>query len=427
MLGRWLFLLLVAAAALALLTGTDPVYADGPRVIRNQQEIDFPQEVAFTLEVQAERDIVEVRLNYRFAGSRVWAYSYPTFSPGKRIVAQFSVPTDGANYLSPGSRIEFSYLIIDSQGNEQATSPQILEYTDTRYQWEETKVGPLTLFHHDVSQKRVDSLALELAPEIERVATLLQLNPKEVAPIKGYIYNSSRETQDAFPNQSRTITTEQVFHGFAFPENRVFIGIGLEPGLIVHETTHLLFAQALEPRSRFIPSWLDEGFASYMEPGSRPFSGRSMSQYGVSLRAMSTVSGTPRDIYTFYFKAESVVAYLIQAHGEPDFQEFMDRLVRGSSFETALLQVYGFNIDELELQWSRSSTGRSAQAPSGGIPTERPNPILYLNSMILGALVLLVAIFATGRFFWRRLHTEENPEEGLQPWEDPDRDPDNPW
>ena len=58
-----------------------------------------------------------------------------------------------------------------------------------------------------------------------------------------------------------------MFQGFAFPERGVFVGIGLRPGLIVHESAHLMLEEATDSPGARLPAWVNEGFATYVEPG----------------------------------------------------------------------------------------------------------------------------------------------------------------
>jgi hypothetical protein len=399
-----------------LLAGADQVWGQGPgaiTVLGTRHETDFPRQITIKVTVEGEHEIVEVKSNYRPVGSQVWAYEYSDFDSAPQVTASFSIPTSGPNYVPPGAQIEYYHAIRDSQGNLHETPATTVEYLDTRFQWEQTQIGSLTLFHHDQPSSRVDDVARDLEGEIRRLESLLQLETQQ--PIRGFIYNGFTEAVPAFPSQSRTITEEQVFHGFAFPSYGVFLGIGTQPRLIVHETAHLMLAQALDTQGRPIPSWLDEGFATYMEPGSEPYSGRSLSDQGLPLRAMSTVSGTPEEINYFYLKAESVVSYLINEHGGQSFQTFLGELRQGRSLDTALVNTYGFDIDGLETEWAASPVGRASPSPARQRPA---SPFLLLNSWLLGGLVLVVMTLVLIRYVVRKLRPSDEGQDWESPWDD---------
>ena len=414
-LGRFAGLVL---AVLALWLTTLPVQAFGGeiRVVSDQQEVKFPGGLGFNLTAEAEEEIVEIRLYYRTLEDGIWSYAYPTFDPGQSITASLNLKTSGRVYLAPGTQVEYYYIIRDSLGNEHQTSAATLEYADTRFQWKEVQAGPLDLLYHDIGESRVASVVSQVEPQLDRIAGLLPTGDRK--PMKGIIYNRRSEAVAAFPRQSQTITEQRVYAGFSFPATGVFVGLGFQPRIIVHEAAHLMLHQALGSDALPVPAWLDEGFASYVEPNSRAYSGRSLSSRGVPLRAMSTQPGTPQAIGTFYRKAESVVAYLFEEQGGAgSFQQLLAELAEGRTINEALEGTYGFDVDGLESRWAGDLSGPRAPAP--GEP-DRPSPFLYFDTWILGGLALFVLVMVAGRFLKTKLRPVRPTEEGLQPWEDPD-------
>ena len=198
----WLFSLpvaLVIALAWAASLSFSPAAAQsvpGIRVVSSQVENNFPKEVVLRLTAEADTDIVSVRLNFRSAYSGVWSYANLDFTPGRRVSANFVIPTSGASYLAPGTRIEYAYLIQDSLGNALTTDNSVVEYTDNRFSWEEVQIGPLTLLYHDIPQKQVDRLVADLEPEISRLLDLLALR-------------RAGETSSPCPMSAVKVTTSQ--------------------------------------------------------------------------------------------------------------------------------------------------------------------------------------------------------------------------
>ena len=407
----------VLAAVLALFLLATPAQAagGGVRVLDSRAEADFPDGISFTLTAEGEAEIVEVRLFYRTLDDGVWSYAYSSFSAGRHVTASFRLSIGGANYLPPGAVLEYYYVIRDAESNVYETSPTVIEYTDDRFQWKQTQAGPLLLLYHDLSRSKVEAVTREVEDRLDHIFSLLQIETGR--PIKGIIYNRHSEADDAFPRQSRTTDELHVFGGFAFSATGVFVGIGFQPRIIVHEAAHLLLNQAVGPNALPLPSWLDEGFASYVEPGTTPYSGKSLSSRGLPLRAMTRVSGTPQAITTFYQKAESVVAYLIDEYGVEPFQQFVGELGQGGTTEQALLTAYGFGINGLEDLWAVDA--KRPPAPAPGSP---PRGSLWVNfsSLVIGGLAVAVALVTGMRLAIRRLRPREDTGEGLQPWEDPD-------
>ena len=165
--------LLVLAVAVSLLLGQGSAVIHAAdediHVVSQRQEINFPSEVAFELTVESTSEITEVRLLFRSPGSRIWAYAYPSFNPGKRVTANHRLATSGSTYVPPGAELEFQYIISDAAGNTLTTEPATFEYTDTRFEWDRTQIGPLELVHHDIRQSSVDRVAGRIAPDIQRL------------------------------------------------------------------------------------------------------------------------------------------------------------------------------------------------------------------------------------------------------------------
>ena len=409
--------LLGLGVVLALWLLAAPVQANGGgiEVLDDRHEAGAPGELNFTLTAEGEEEIVEARLFYRTLVEGVWSYAYFALNPGRHVTARLDLSIAGFSYLSPGAELEYYYVIRDAQGNVHQTATQVFEYVDNRFQWEKTQVGPLLLLYHDLSQSRVAAVTRKVEEALDRISSILQM--ETAGPIRGVIYNSDAEARDVFPRQSQTTTDAEVFGGFAFPPNGVFVGIGLETRIIVHESAHLLLDQAVGPDALPLPAWLNEGFASYAEPGSTFYSGQSLNSQGLPLRAMTRVSGAPQSIFTFYRKAGSVVSYMIEEFGVEPFQRLLGELAKGSTTEDALTQAYGFGVTELEARWASDASRPPAPAPgfpAGGISW------VNFSSVVMGALAVVVMLLVVFRHAVRKLRPTDGPEDGLQPWEDPD-------
>ena len=390
------------------------------QIVSTSEDIDFPGRVNLSVTAKGDADIVGVRLLYRIVGNRVWSYAYPNFVSASQITASLNLAGEASAYMPPGTEVEYYYEISDSQGNAIRTEPTVVEYEDTRFNWAETVVGPLTLRYYDQSDSRVSAVVKLLESDFSRLLRLLQLDQPD--DIKGVIYSRRSHTLEAFPKQSRTTTEQKTFQGFAFPDRRLFLGLGMDRGLIVHESAHLLFDQAIGATALPAPSWLDEGFASYMDPSVKVFSGGSLSSRTNSLRAMNTVTGTPHAIGTFYQKSLSVVAFMIDEFGEEKFQRFIGQLSNGNTVDVSLLSAYGFDVDGLDALWAGQSTVSDPPAPSAPDRTNQqngPSAIVFFNSWLLGGLIILVVGALFIQFIASKLRPTSQTEEGLQPWEGP--------
>ena len=420
---QWAILLALLGALFIVLIPAPNVSAAGGeiQIVSTSEDIDFPGRVNLSVTAKGNADIVGVRLLYRIVGNRVWSYAYPNFVSASQITASLNLAGEASAYMPPGTEVEYYYEISDSQGNAIRTEPTVVAYEDTRFNWAETVVGPLTLRYYDQSDSRVSAVVKLLESDFSRLLRLLQLDQPD--DIKGVIYSRRSHTLEAFPRQSRTTTEQKTFQGFAFPDRRLFLGLGMDRGLIVHESAHLLFDQAIGATALPAPSWLDEGFASYMDPSVKIFSGGSLSSRTNSLRAMNTVTGTPHAIGTFYQKSLSVVAFMIDEFGEEKFQRFIGQLSNGNTVDVSLLSAYGFDVDGLDALWAGQSTVSDPPAPSAPDRTNQqngPSAIVFFNSWLLGGLIILVLGALFIQFIASKLRTASQTEVVLQPWEDPD-------
>ena len=335
------------------------------RVVGTYQHVNYPSGVDLGITVESDIEIKEVRVYYRAAGSRQWGYAYADFEPGTRIVATQSVPVQESTYIAPGADVEYYFEVRNIEGKVVKTHPAVVEYLDDRFDWQRVQIGPLELVYHDIRDSRIEDYARVLREDLARVQELLQLD--RVQPFKGVIYNSYADANAAFPVTSQTTTDHGTFAGYAFPGQRVFVGQGLDRRIIVHESTHLMFRDALGPRNVEAPAWLNEGFATYMEPDVRVRSSSDLYRRTPHLKAMTSLSGTPETIPLFYQKSVSVVAHLIEEYGEDRFRLFLSEIGRGVPSEVALVSVYGFDDHGLDSSWA----GLPIPPPVIAAPTPR--------------------------------------------------------
>ncbi|MCE2405711.1 MAG: hypothetical protein J4F43_11220 [Dehalococcoidia bacterium] len=362
-----LALALSALLAAAVASPTMVTAAGGDiDVFTNEGSVHFPGDVVFNLGVEAPSDIQEVKIYFRIPPSQVWMYAYPDVDPSPRVETSFRLDLRGVDYLPPGTEIEYYYQIRDASSSVFDTERNTLFYVDDRYRWDTTTVGPLTIFSHDVSGRQLRSLAEAVEGPLREIGDLLEMELER--PMRGVLYNSQAEARDAFPVQSRTTTERGVFAGYAFPDRGVFIGVGLHPRLVLHESAHILLEAAVDSPTARIPGWLNEGFASYVETRSGDFR-RSMAgsddPLRVPLRHMQSVTGTPSAISDFYRKSESVVGYLLESYGDSTFRELLSHLHWGRSIDHALETAYGFDQEGLDRRWASALTGEDIPGPSG--------------------------------------------------------------
>ncbi|GIT13475.1 MAG: hypothetical protein CM1200mP35_02950 [Chloroflexota bacterium] len=201
------------------------------------------------------------------------------------------------NFLTPQSTIKYFYDISDETGFTLKTKEQELKYLDPRFEWNYFTVRPLTVFYHDRPDSDIEVLIRDLAVQIETIKTMFSIENPD--PIKGVVYNHRSELSNILPDKT---TIPEIYHGFAFLDQQIFLGIGLDSDLITHESSHLLLAQAMKDRKNDLPAWLQEGISSYLEPNRVSFDGHSLSNLAPPLSTMESVPNSAIEIAYFYRK-----------------------------------------------------------------------------------------------------------------------------
>lgn len=381
----------------------NPDLSEPIRAVTSSPEIDFPNELVIRLEAEAEAEITQITFFYRLGRQKATIYGYPEFTPGKSVTTEFKIKTGGANFLPTGVDIEYHYVVRDAAGNTFESEPLFLEYKDPAFDWQRLQEGDLVILWHDRSERDVERVLADVAPRIEEIKSLFGV--ADAGVMKAVIVNSSREASSSFPFISQAATSGHIYGGFAFGDMGVFVLHGLDPDGIVHEMTHLLLDSAVASPLARVPSWLNEGLATFFESGHtfRESALANADRAGdlLPLRGMFTQPGRPRDVGLFYAKAQSVVDYMMEAYGPATMVTLLGSINSGLSIDAAVRQAYGISLDELDLQWSARLAGETAS----------PLPIdpgtLATTFIITGAVMLTASVIA---FRWLKRITSPRPD-----------------
>jgi hypothetical protein len=353
---------LITSALLLLLSPSLVAAEGGITVTASNVDINFPSQAVFTLEAEGSADIVDVRLyyqvdmmNYAEVVSEGWA----DFTPADKIEANWVWDMRNAS-LPPGAEVAYWWRIEDAAGNRFETSPQIMHFDDDRYLWQSltstTSLGDeLTLFWYEGG----DSFARELMDTCEEgLARLTQeIGTYPERPIKIYIYASTSDLQGTM------IFPQEWTGGVAFTEFST-IAIGISPGeldwgkkALIHELTHLVVHQATFSPYGQLPLWLDEGLAMYNEGELDPVFLSSLQEAIlegalISVRSLcSPFSAYADKARLSYAQSYSLVEYLLDNYGQDRMLELLTIFKQGSTYDEALTEVYGFDIDGLDARW----------------------------------------------------------------------------
>jgi hypothetical protein len=372
----------------------------------------------FTVEAESYVDIVDVRLYYqvdKMNYAEVVSEGWADFTPASKIEANWVWDMGNAS-LPPGAEVTYWWMIEDADGNRFETSPEIMHFDDDRYLWQSLtstvpQGGELTLFWYEGG----DSFARELMGTCEEgLAKLTQdIGTYPERPIKIYIYASTSDLQGAM------IFPQEWTGGVAFTEFST-IAIGISPGeldwgerALVHELTHLVVHQATFSPYGQLPLWLDEGLATYNEGELDPVF-RSCLEEAILEDKLISVRSLCSPFSAYYEKAclsyaqsYSLVKYLLDNYGQDRMLELLTILKQGSTYDEALTEVYGFDIDGLDARWRGTlashiviSVSRIPEQSEGTEWQSHPALIAVLAALAT-ALALWGALALEGRA-WRR-------------------------
>jgi hypothetical protein len=339
----------------------------GIAVIASDVDVNFPSQAVFTVEAESNVNIVDARLYYqvdRMNYVEVVSEGWADFTPADRIEANWVWDMSNAS-LPPGAEVTYWWMIEDDDGNRVETSPEIMHFDDNRFTWHSLtssagEGGGMTLYWYTGG----DSFARELMDTCkEGLASLTQyIGTYPEKPIKIYIYESTSDLKGAM------VFSQEWTGGLAFIDFGI-IAIGIPPsqlewgkGALVHELTHLVVHQATFSPYGQLPLWLDEGLATYSEgeldPDLRSSLNKAISEGTlISVRSLcSPFSAYADKARLSYAESYSLVEYLLDDYGQGKMLDLLTILKQGSTYDEALTEVYGFDIDGLDAAWRATLT-----------------------------------------------------------------------
>lgn len=276
--------------------------------------------------------------------------------------------------MPPGASITYWWTVEDAAGNSIETPPAVLRFDDDRYEWRSLANDALTLFWYEGDASFAGELMTACEGGLSRLTREVGTYPEK--PIRIYVYASAGDLQGAM------IFPQEWTGGTAFTEfGIVAIGISADQldwgkRAMVHELTHLVVHQAIFSPYGELPTWLDEGLAMYNEgelsPSFQAWLDRAIAEDRlISVRSLcSPFSAEPEKAYLSYAQSYSLAAYLLDSYGQDRMLSLLTLIKDGSSYDEAMTQVYGFDIDGLDRRWREESAGFSVIAESQGFRSE---------------------------------------------------------
>jgi len=370
------YLLLLCLVFSLALVATPALAQTDIEIVSSSTQADFPDALTFKVVAQSVYPIKEIVLCYQVEQvSRVAVVSEVKlkFTPGERVEASWLWDMRKAS-LPPGAVIHYSWIIKDAQGRVLTTEATSVTFEDDRYSWQSLSEGKITLFWYKGNR----DFAQELMNAVQGSLTRLAQNTgaELEKPVRFYIYENTGALRQAL------IFPQEWTGGQAFTDYGIVV-IGVSPDseglawgkrVLPHELTHLLVHQVTFSPYSDPPPWLDEGLATYAEGELRsdmkPLLQKAIA--GDTLISVNSLSSSfpadPQQALLSYAESESIVSFLIKEYGRDKMLQLLESLRQGNSYNNALKQVYGFDIDGLDISW-RASLG----LPPRSTPTVAPS------------------------------------------------------
>lgn len=329
-------------------------------ILSSGHQTNFPESLTFNMEIDSSHKITDIELRYQInkvTTASVITSITPDFTPENHVLASWSWDTRKSS-LPPGAEINYQWFIMNTAGDELETELATFVFEDSRHNWNELFEANVRLLWYkgdtdfaqelmSAAQETLEMMAQDTGAELEKTVQL-------------YIYANTKDLQDAL------IFPQEWTGGLAFTDYGI-ITIGISPSslswgkrTIAHELTHLVVRQMTYSPLSDLPTWLNEGLAMYAEGDLREDLEDSLEKAlsKDSLFSIRSLGGSfpadPDEASLAYAQSYSIAVFLINNYGSEKMSELLGVFKKGTSYDDALLEVFGFDVDGLNTKWKNS-------------------------------------------------------------------------
>jgi hypothetical protein len=262
--------------------------------------------------------------------------------------------------LSPFSYITYWWEFVDSNDNLVSTDKQTFQYVDNRFEWAMYSENDIRIHWVEGVKSAMINGAAIVNRTIDEVQFALQ---KDMAPsVDVYIYPSNRDLQTALQ-----LAGYEWVAGATYPELGVILlsvpdgnqALSQMQRIIPHETTHKLLYDAYGSEGyKHIPSWLEEGLASYFEAIPDPEFVLALTEANTNSTLLSFQAlcnpfpAEPTINLLSYAQSESMTRYIQQKYGWSAVRQLLQLYTEeGVSCTSGLENVLDIQIIQFEREW----------------------------------------------------------------------------
>jgi hypothetical protein len=385
---------LIALIPLLALAATPPASIT---VAEAQAILHYPDSIDFTVKANSTEAIVLAEVEYGLdiasCATDINRASPEDFESTTAIEALWTWDMRQTGSLPPGAQLWWRWHLVDTSGNEVRTPTETITWLDDVHPWQTLSESNLSLHTYNATQDMQRQLLQAAVSGAARLRD--ELGPLPADEVHLYIYDSTGAMREAI------LFEPQWTGGMAFAEYRtIILGISeqdLEWGLdaVEHELAHVIVGNLVSACYSRLPTWLSEGLAMVAEGGLDSESQAMLDQalkddtlYPV--RALSDgFTEDPGGASLAYAQSYSLVTYLLEEHGRERLLDLLSALQAGSSPDSALVEVYGFDTDGLDQAW-REWIGAPA-LPGSGSTTEATPTIMPTYQPLAGPPAAITA------------------------------------
>jgi hypothetical protein len=384
---RFLGLLLLSLCAFSFVPTTFSATAHAAsnviQVTSQTDSVAFPKSIDFRISaIDSSSNIVQAMV-YVASDDATHSiqntpYTVP-FRHARTISIDYRDDISGNNFITPGTPMQYYWLLQDSAGNTYTGATQYFMLIDSRFSWQHLTTGQVTVNWYNRPHDFGQTLLTDASSDVSRISGVLGGSLPH--PINLWVYETPNDFHGALaPNSYEWVG------GIAFPSLReAFISVADTSDTTLirdmpHELTHLVFHQLIA-QGIPVPTWFDEGLAVYNQQYHEPEMAASLDEALAShtLLRLSNISFSfPADAnqaYLAYAQSWNLISYMYNTFGQPK----MTRLIQlmnnpNGDFSDDLTKAIGEDTLHLENQW-RVSLHQSAVLAPGVPPTATTQPL----------------------------------------------------
>jgi hypothetical protein len=324
-------------------------------------KIDFPNSITFSVNATGDANITSLRLHYvvdRQNFAPVVSEGWALFNPATSVSTEW-VWDMRKSGLPVGAKISYWWTAADAAGKTAETSRASLEFADDRHTWQQITTAPVTLLWYNGNQSFANALMTAALQGLQRIETNTGAVPQ--GNVRIFIYASAQDLQSAqlFAQEWEGGVTFSGYDIIAIGVSTSQLSYGQRA--VPHELTHWIVGQiTFNEYGAGLPTWLDEGLATYGEGTLSPdyeaaLQSAIANNQLISVRSLSSpFSAIAQQAYISYGESNSIVTFMISTYGKDKMRQLLEAFQKGAGYDEALQQVYGFDQDGLDKQWRQS-------------------------------------------------------------------------